>query len=89
MSEGWRWQHWTTNINRNPSPDGHVCPQVGTPLAFFLVYTLTFALMTPLGIGIGLAVTELAADADHKGYVAATGTLQGDCRNECMHRLTE
>ena len=56
--------------------------QVGTPLAFFLVYTLTFALMTPLGIGIGLAVTELAADSDHKGYVAATGTLQGDYRNK-------
>ena len=82
MSEGWRWQHALVNNDRNPSPDGNVYPQVGTPLAFFLVYTLTFALMTPLGIGIGLAVTELAADADHKGYVAATGTLQGDYRHE-------
>jgi len=49
---------------------------VGTPLAFFLVYILTFALMTPLGIGIGLAVSELASDENHKGYVAASGTLQ-------------
>ena len=48
------------------------------PLAFFLTYIITFAVMTPLGIGIGLAVTELAADSDHIGYVAATGTLQGD-----------
>ena len=50
----------------------------GTPLPFFLTYIITFAVMTPLGIGIGLAVTELAADSDHIGYVAATGTLQGD-----------
>ena len=50
---------------------------VGTPLPFFLTYVVTFAVMTPLGIGIGLAVTELAADSDHLGYVAATGTLQG------------
>ena len=50
----------------------------GTPLPFFLTYIITFAVMTPIGIGIGLAVTELAADSDHIGYVAATGTLQGD-----------
>ena len=50
----------------------------GTPLAFFLTYIITFAVMTPIGIGIGLAVTELAADSDHIGYVAATGTLQGE-----------
>ena len=51
---------------------------VGTPMAFFLTYIIVFAIMTPIGIGIGLAVTELAADSDHIGYAAATGTLQGN-----------
>ena len=49
---------------------------VGTPLAFFLTYIITYAVMTPIGIGIGLAVTELA-DSDNIAYAAATGTLQG------------
>jgi len=48
---------------------------VGTPMPFFLTYIITYAVMTPIGIGIGIAVTELA-DSDNIAYAAATGTLQ-------------
>ena len=51
---------------------------VGTPLAFFLTYIIVFAVMTPVGIGIGLAVSELAVDSNRIGYAAATGTMQGN-----------
>ena len=50
---------------------------VGTPMPFFLTYIITYAVMTPIGIGIGIAVTELA-DSDNIAYAAATGTLQGN-----------
>ena len=50
---------------------------VGTPMPFFLTYIIVYAVMTPIGIGIGIAVTELA-DSDNIAYAAATGTLQGN-----------
>ena len=49
---------------------------VGTPLAFFLTYIVVFAVMTPVGIGIGLAVTQLA-EGNRTEYAAVTGTMQG------------
>ncbi len=51
----------------------------GTPLFLFLVYTMTFALLSPIGIGIGIAVVELAQDSEV--YYAVTGTLQGYLAN--------
>ena len=48
---------------------------VGTPTHLYLIYTLTFALLSPLGIGIGLGVIELVHDSGI--YYPLTGTLQG------------
>ena len=52
-------------------------PQVsaGTPLALFVIYICIFAFMSPIGIGIGLTLSELATDS--VGFGATTGILQG------------
>ena len=52
-------------------------PQVsaGTPLSLFVIYICIFAFMSPIGIGIGLTLSELATDG--VGFSATTGILQG------------
>ncbi len=47
-----------------------------TPLPLFLIYTMTFALLSPIGIGIGIGVVELAQGSEV--YYAITGSLQGE-----------
>ena len=49
---------------------------MGTPLIFFLAYTITFAVMTPVGMAFGLGVSQLAMS--DVGYEAAVATLQGE-----------
>ena len=49
---------------------------MGTPTAFFLAYTVCFALMHPIGIAIGLGVSQLSMN--DAGYEGLNSTLQGD-----------
>ncbi len=47
----------------------------GTRKALHVIYISTFAAMSALGIGIGIAISESAAEG--KTYVLTTATLQG------------
>ena len=49
---------------------------MGTPIPFFLAYTIVFAVMTPVGMAFGLGVSQLAMS--DVGYEAAVATLQGN-----------
>jgi len=46
-----------------------------TKTLFYFVYLSTFALVTPLGIGIGLLISEMSVEEDSNSY--ATAILQG------------
>ena len=48
----------------------------GTKLTLFVIYICVFALMSPIGIAIGIGIGELAAGGS-VGYTATTGILSG------------
>ena len=48
---------------------------VGTPKLLYAAYTLTYALMSVLGIGIGIGVTAAIED-NEKTYQVTVGVLQ-------------
>lgn len=51
-----------------------------TPL--FILYMITFSVMTPLGIGIGAALN--AAKAEDQAYILATAILQGKYQGQAI-----
>ena len=47
----------------------------GTPVTPYMIYICIFAFMSPIGIAIGLTLSELATDS--VAFSATTGILQG------------
>ena len=54
-----------------------------TPMKLYSAYMLVYALMSPLGIGIGIAVTTTVED-NTTAYMVAVGVLQGNPKNNKM-----
>lgn len=50
--------------------------QAGTPTRVYMVYMVVFALVSPLGIGIGIGITNLVTTLSPPYYLAV-GILQG------------
>lgn len=49
----------------------------GTSVAFFTLYMVTFALMSPLGVAIGIGIAEGSPGLDQENHFLVVGLLQG------------
>ena len=56
--------------------------QTGTTMLVFFCYLVTFSLVSPMGIGVGMLISEMAADDEYHHLTVAV--LQGMSR--CLHK---